>query len=170
MDRPDAVEPPPAAQSPHRSLVGFRLVTAETPTGPAGPWTASGTIEFGITGNPHRCPEIFEAAFDSGAAALVAQVYGDAAVCVPTPAAATEGRELPVGDVRFRSPRLPVTVRLRHSHVAGDIGLLVVDWSVGGRGPDGEPVSASGTATDVARRGPDGFWRYAITDPFGAAP
>ncbi|EFL19641.1 predicted protein [Streptomyces sp. C] len=34
-------------------------------------------------------------------------------------------------------------------------------------GRDGVPVHVEGTATDVARRGPDGRWRYAIDNPFG---
>jgi ketosteroid isomerase-like protein len=33
--------------------------------------------------------------------------------------------------------------------------------------PDGEHVHVDGTATDVARRGPDGLWRYVIDNPFG---
>jgi hypothetical protein len=43
--------------------------------------------------------------------------------------------------------------------VAGDIGLLVVDWAVG---------ELSGTATDVVRRQGDGGWRYVIDNPHGA--
>ncbi|GAA0239114.1 hypothetical protein GCM10010492_42880 [Saccharothrix mutabilis subsp. mutabilis] len=43
--------------------------------------------------------------------------------------------------------------------VNGDIALLVVDWRLG---------EVTGTATDVARRGPDG-WRYVIDNPSGVA-
>jgi ketosteroid isomerase-like protein len=44
--------------------------------------------------------------------------------------------------------------------VAGDIALLIVGWSIAG-------LDAQGTATDVARRGPDGRWRYVIDNPYG---
>ncbi|GAA2416557.1 hypothetical protein GCM10010420_53480 [Streptomyces glaucosporus] len=64
---------------------------------------------------------------------------------------------------------LPVTVRPRHTYVAGDIALLIVDWAIEGTGPEGERVHVEGTATDVARRGADGLWRYVIDNPFGAA-
>ncbi|MFD0538567.1 hypothetical protein ACFQY7_37435 [Actinomadura luteofluorescens] len=37
-------------------------------------------------------------------------------------------------------------------------------------GPSREgPVRIEGTATDVARRGPDGRWRYAVDNPFGTS-
>ncbi|MFD1151321.1 YybH family protein [Saccharothrix hoggarensis] len=54
----------------------------------------------------------------------------------------------------------PMTVRLRKVVARGDLALLVVDWRVG---------DETGTATDVARRGPDGGWRYVIDNPSGVA-
>ncbi|MFF4615364.1 Cif family virulence factor [Nonomuraea jabiensis] len=52
---------------------------------------------------------------------------------------------------------LPIEARPRHAYVAGDIALLIVDWSM------------RGTATDVVRRGPDGRWHYVIDNPHGTA-
>ncbi|GIJ45547.1 hypothetical protein Val02_24330 [Virgisporangium aliadipatigenens] len=43
-----------------------------------------------------------------------------------------------------------------------------MEWALRGSGPRG-PVDLSGTATDVARRGPDGHWRYLIDNPFGTS-
>ena len=64
---------------------------------------------------------------------------------------------------RFTIPGLglPITVRPRRVEVAGDLALLIVDWTVG--------EDISGTATDVARRGADGCWRYVIDNPFGVS-
>ncbi|BCJ57119.1 hypothetical protein Jiend_05410 [Micromonospora endophytica] len=45
--------------------------------------------------------------------------------------------------------------------------LLIVDWAITGTTADGAPVDLRGTATDVARKGADGFWRYAIDNPWG---
>jgi ketosteroid isomerase-like protein len=42
--------------------------------------------------------------------------------------------------------------------VAGDVALIVAGWRMGGM---------SATATDVARRSPDGTWRYVIINPAG---
>jgi ketosteroid isomerase-like protein len=53
--------------------------------------------------------------------------------------------------------------------VNGDIAQIVVDWSIDGTGPDGEHVHVEGTASDVARRGADGLWRYLIDNRRGTA-
>jgi hypothetical protein len=53
-----------------------------------------------------------------------------------------------------------MTVATRKVITRGDLALLIVDWSIG---------DVTGTATDVARRGPDGGWRYAIDNPSGVA-
>jgi ketosteroid isomerase-like protein len=54
-------------------------------------------------------------------------------------------------------------------YVAGDIALLIVDWSMRGTARDGSAVDMGGTATDVVRRGADGRWRYVIDNPHGTA-
>lgn len=64
---------------------------------------------------------------------------------------------------------MPISVTPRHTYVAGDLALLIVDWVIDGTGPDGARVHLEGTATDVARRGADGCWRYVIDNPFGTA-
>ncbi|MBO8193294.1 DUF4440 domain-containing protein [Streptomyces oryzae] len=80
----------------------------------------------------------------------------------------------PEGIVRanagFLALGLPITVRPRHVHATQDTALLIVDWEIEGPGPDGQPVHLTGTATDVARRGVDGVWRYAIDRPAGLRP
>jgi ketosteroid isomerase-like protein len=63
---------------------------------------------------------------------------------------------------------LPIQVEVRHSVEAGDVGLVVADWAISGTGPDGSPVNLRGSASDVARRGSDG-WKIAIDNPFGTA-
>ena len=64
---------------------------------------------------------------------------------------------------------LPIDATTRHIYVVDDIALLIVDWSIHGTGPDGDEIHFEGTATDVARRGEDGKWRYVIDNPFGIA-
>jgi ketosteroid isomerase-like protein len=59
--------------------------------------------------------------------------------------------------------------RIRRVYVAGDVALLLVDWSITGTSRQGYPIDLRGTATDVASRGPDGHWRYVIDNPFGIA-
>src|SRR6516162_9652104 len=54
-------------------------------------------------------------------------------------------------------------------HTVTDRTQIVVDWSIDGTGPDGEHVHVEGTASDVARRGADGLWRYLIDNRLGTA-
>ena len=79
----------------------------------------------------------------------------------PTEIAAELERDLSLG--------LPLEAKARHVFVNGDIAQIVVDWSIDGPGPDGKHVHVEGTASDVARRGADGRWRYLIDNRLGTA-
>ncbi|MGP4020787.1 YybH family protein [Saccharopolyspora sp. 5N708] len=68
---------------------------------------------------------------------------------------------------RFLGLGLPMVATARHLFVADDIVQIVLDWSIAGIGPDGAPVHLAGVASDIARRGADGYWRYLIDNPFG---
>ena len=50
---------------------------------------------------------------------------------------------------------------------AGDLALVVGDWSFTGTGPDGEPVKLAAKNADVLRRQADGSWRFVIDNPWG---
>jgi ketosteroid isomerase-like protein len=58
---------------------------------------------------------------------------------------------------------------VRHVFVGGDTAQIVVDWSIDGTGSDGKVVHMHGTASDIMRRGADGFWRYIIDNNQGTA-
>jgi ketosteroid isomerase-like protein len=73
--------------------------------------------------------------------------------------AAIIGRDIRLG--------LPLVTNVRHVFVADDTAQIVVDWSIEGKGPDGEDVRLGGSACDIARRGSDGFWRYLIDNNQG---
>jgi ketosteroid isomerase-like protein len=55
---------------------------------------------------------------------------------------------------RFLDSGLPIDVRPWHVYVAGDIVLLIVDWSIDGAGHDGRRIRIGGVAIDVARHRP----------------
>ncbi|MGW0365995.1 YybH family protein [Streptomyces sp. NPDC002990] len=122
-----------------------------------------------LTTDPEQHPAAFAAAFNTGDPAAVQRMYEPEAVFVPRPGAPVRGASLAAATLDFLALGLPIEVRPRHTYTAGDIALLIVDWTIDGPGPDGEPVHLEGTATDVARRGADGLWRYVIDNPFGAA-
>jgi len=75
--------------------------------------------------------------------------------------AAIIGRDIKLG--------LALQTNVRHIFVADDIAQIVLDWSIEGKGPDGQDVHLGGTACDIARRGADGFWRYIIDNNQGTA-
>lgn len=64
---------------------------------------------------------------------------------------------------------LPVKANVRHVFVGGDTAQIVLDWSIEGKGPDGRDIHLGGTASDIVRRGADGFWRYIIDNNQGTA-
>lgn len=74
------------------------------------------------------------------------------------------GREL----AKYFSLGLQMSITKRHLFVAGDVASLVLDWSYIGTARDGTEINMVATATDIARRGADGLWRYLIDNPFGS--
>ena len=62
-----------------------------------------------------------------------------------------------------------LAIAFRPVFVGGDTAQIVLDWSIDGTGPDGEIVHMHGTASDIMRRGADGFWRYIIDNNQGTA-
>ncbi|WP_329086619.1 MULTISPECIES: YybH family protein [unclassified Streptosporangium] len=116
---------------------------------------------------PEDVPAVFAERFNRGDAEAVAEIYESGAVFVPESGAPLTGQQLDAANGHFLDLGLPITVRPRQVYTAGDLALLVVDWVIDGTDRDGWPVHIQGTATDVARRGQDGYWRYAIDNPFG---
>ncbi|MDR6192945.1 hypothetical protein QE372_005279 [Agrobacterium pusense] len=48
------------------------------------------------------------------------------------------------------------------------IASRILDWYYIGTARDGKKINMVATATDIARRGPDGLCRYLIDNPFGS--
>jgi len=99
-------------------------------------------------------PHEFAAAFNTFDLAEVERVYEPGAVFVARPGEPAA----PAANQAMLDLGQRIEVRPRHVYEAGDLALLIVDWRIGDR---------VGTATDVARRGADGRWRYVIDNPFG---
>ncbi|MEQ0563714.1 nuclear transport factor 2 family protein [Amycolatopsis sp. NEAU-NG30] len=118
-------------------------------------------MDIALTTEAGRHPAVFARAFNSGDPDLVEAVYETRGVLVPEPGRPVTGADRRAANRAFQGLGRPIDVRPRHVYVAGDLALLIVDWTIG--------EDVRGTATDVARRGADGKWRYVIDNPFGVA-
>jgi ketosteroid isomerase-like protein len=68
-----------------------------------------------------------------------------------------------LADLLSVAQRIDTTTR---KVIAGDdIALLSGHWLAHIRTPDGEDLTAEGSSAEVARRQPDGTWRFIIDDP-----
>ncbi|GAB7031377.1 DUF4440 domain-containing protein [Streptomyces sp. NPDC021749] len=162
---------------PHHS---DRPATSPTAPGTPTPGTPTPGTPPGLPRTAQDVPYVFAARFNAGDADAVQEMYAPDAVFVPPDGVpATTPEEIRRANAGFLALGLPITVRPRQVRVAGDTALLVVDWEIGAEegaaGGGGEAHGAvagpvCGTATDVARRGPDGRWRYLIDSPFGGSP
>lgn len=116
--------------------------------------------------DPADLPAVFGRAFNTGDPAVLDALYEPDAVLAAEPGRPVTGDERRRTTAEFLALGVPIRLSPRRSYVCGDIALLVNDFAFHGDGPDG-PVHLTGTATDVARRGADGRWRYVISNPPG---
>ncbi|MFB7586036.1 YybH family protein [Streptomyces sp. NPDC056169] len=78
------------------------------------------------------------------------------------------------GDLRealdgyFRTAQPHVEFEYAHTYVAGDVALVITEWTLEENAPDGGRTSTQGRATDVLVREPGG-WRFAIDNRFGSS-
>ncbi|GIH67991.1 YybH family protein [Sphaerimonospora thailandensis] len=117
--------------------------------------------------DPKRLPLVFAGAFNSGDLAAVDSLFEPEAVFITEPGTTVTGDARRRANAEFLRLGVPIKLTVRHSYVCQDLALLICDYLIEGIGPDGEPVHLAGSATDVARRGPDGRWRYVIDNPSG---
>ncbi|MEV6714534.1 DUF4440 domain-containing protein [Lentzea sp. NPDC051208] len=113
-----------------------------------------------MTIHPASVAHEFAAAFNSRDPRAVDAVYEPGGLFVPEPGTTVTGAARQAANQRFLGLGLPIDVRPRHVYAHDGIALLIVDWTIG---------DVHGTATDVAREGADGRWRYVIDNPFGVS-
>jgi ketosteroid isomerase-like protein len=127
------------------------------------------TPELAITPDDHpgAFARAFAASIESGDPAIVESVYEESAVLVTDEGRLAVGADRQAALTEHLSLGIPISVNPRNVIQSGDTALLIVDWAIVGRSQSGQSIDLRGTATDVARRGADGYWRYVIDNPFG---
>lgn len=120
-----------------------------------------------LTADPDRHPFAFERAFNSSDPDVLDRLYEDAGILIAPDGRVTSGADRRQANAELMALGIPISVRPRHVYRTGDLALLIVDWSITGTAADGRAVDVRGTATDIARRGADGHWRYVVDNPWG---
>jgi uncharacterized protein (TIGR02246 family) len=104
-----------------------------------------------------------EEAFNIGDVDALMALYDDDAQMVRDDGSVASGldaiREIWTGFVALRGR---ITTHTRFGVGLEDVALLSNTWEFEGAG-----MTLSATTAEVARRGRDGIWRYAIDNPFG---
>ncbi|MEU5340564.1 MULTISPECIES: nuclear transport factor 2 family protein [unclassified Streptomyces] len=123
----------------------------------------------GLPVEPADLPHVFADAFNARNLALLDALFEPEAMHVLRPGRTSSGARRRAALPTVVRERIPITVSLRQVYVVGDTALLINDYVHDGVGQDGAHVHTEGTATDIARRGADGYWRYLISNPAGTA-
>ncbi|MER5794514.1 nuclear transport factor 2 family protein [Streptomyces sp. NPDC001980] len=111
--------------------------------------------------------KLYVEAFNAGDVGTLRTMYTEDAVSVWEPGNPLTGKEREASLAEFVAQKPKMTATLRESYVTGNTALLVVDWAIDISTPEGDE-HLEGTGLDVLRLGPDGKWRFAIDNPFGA--
>jgi ketosteroid isomerase-like protein len=142
------------------SLDGHAVEVLTRPTGPA-------RAPDGGAGSPAQLVELVAHAYNTGDADAALRLFEPAAVLATQPGETATGDTLHRSIAGFLGQVRSIDIRVRHVYEADGVALLVTDHVTELVRPGDAPVRVSGTATDVARRGRDGRWRYLIDNPSG---
>ncbi len=117
---------------------------------------------------PREVAQAFERHFNAGDVERLMSLYERGGVLVPAPGQVVRGADGVRNSLQhFLKTGMRMSLQVREAYEAGDLALLVVDWTLRGSAPSSEAAELAGTGTDVVRRGADGRWRYLIDNPFG---
>jgi uncharacterized protein (TIGR02246 family) len=117
---------------------------------------------------PEDIHRVFEDTFNAGDLDGLMELYEPDAALIAQPGSAAHGpdqiRTALLGFLELQG-RIKLDTKLVVT--VGDLAYLANTWSLRGTGPDGKPVTLGATTAEVARRQPDGTWRYVIDNAWG---
>lgn len=62
-----------------------------------------------------------------------------------------------------------LSVNAEKTLLSGDMALVIGNWTLTGRDPEGNDIDTGGRYADIVRRQPDGSWLYVIDNPNGTS-
>jgi ketosteroid isomerase-like protein len=118
--------------------------------------------------DPRNLNEHYNELFRKGDLDGLSCLYEEDAVLCPAPGQEVRGR----AEIRKRlSDLIALQGDLSTSEQScvefENIALLHARWHFVGATDDGKPIRMGGTSSKLARRGPDGVWRYVLDMPVG---
>jgi ketosteroid isomerase-like protein len=118
--------------------------------------------------DPRNLSENYNELFRKGDLDGLVGLYEENAVLCPTPGQVIRGR----AEIRKRLSGLIALKGDLSTHDQScvefeNFALLHARWNFVGATSDGRPVQMGGTSSKLARRGPDGVWRYVLDLPVG---
>ena len=117
--------------------------------------------------NPEELHGLFADTLNAGRLDALVALYEPEASLVLQPGQLVTGTEaIRQALSAFLAMKPAITVETRKILRAGDIALLYSKWTLSGTGPDGSPIRMAAQGTEVARRQPDGTWRFVIDNPY----
>jgi len=120
------------------------------------------------TRNPEDLDRLFAGALNTGNIDALMDLYEPQASLMAAPGKVVAGadaiREALNG---FIAGKPNMTLSPRVVSRTADLALVTSKWELTMTGPDGKPTRMAGQSIEVARRGSDGNWRFAIDLPFG---
>jgi uncharacterized protein (TIGR02246 family) len=117
---------------------------------------------------PEQIHRLFEEAFNAGDLDGLMELYEPDAALIAQPGSVAHGGEQARAALQgFLALKGHITLDTKLVVTVGDLAYLANTWSLSGTGPDGNPVILGATTAEVARRQPDGSWRYVIDNAWG---
>src|SRR5437016_12278863 len=117
--------------------------------------------------SPEDLHKLFVQALNSGDLDALVALYAFDGFLMTRGGPARRIRSIHRALAKFAAMKPTIQLTTRRVVQAGDTALLVADWRFHGTAADGSDVSTPGTSIEVARRQPDGNWRYLIDLPYG---
>ena len=120
---------------------------------------------------PEQINALWGEAFNAGDIEAMLALYEPEAVLVPGPGQdPVSGLEAIEASLRWLvSLRGTITHQPRFWLRQGDLAMGRIDFHLTGTDPAGAPVELRGATAEVARRQPDGTWKYVFDHPFSGA-
>ena len=116
---------------------------------------------------PESVHELFEGFVNQGDLEGVAHLYEPNASFVERDGKVVSGS---AAIKEYLRGLLSIKPRMRIHHLgtidAGDIAVLLSEWELDGKAPDGSHISDRGNTYGLVRRGKDGAWRLVVDNPW----